>query len=113
MLTLEVLINQVFKPERGSSHDPKRYRLAKFVFVDISRLKDIIVLLNSISTVKIDFRDICSRHPMYLKSAKIGTTTIQINVDQRDILNELKLHPRESYADVINRILYERATQEK
>ena len=33
------------------------------------------------------------------------TTTIQINEDVRDKLNEMKLHPRETYNDVIERIL--------
>lgn len=33
------------------------------------------------------------------------TTTIQINEDIRDILNDMKMHPRETYNDVIERIL--------
>jgi predicted transcriptional regulator len=33
------------------------------------------------------------------------TTTIQLNEDIRDRLNEMKLHPRETYNDVIERML--------
>jgi hypothetical protein len=33
------------------------------------------------------------------------TTTIQINENIRDILNDMKMHPRETYNDVIERIL--------
>lgn len=32
------------------------------------------------------------------------TTTIQVNEDVRDRLNNMKLHPRESYNDVIERL---------
>jgi predicted CopG family antitoxin len=33
------------------------------------------------------------------------TTTIQLDEDIRDQLNEMKLHPRETYNDVIERML--------
>jgi predicted transcriptional regulator len=33
------------------------------------------------------------------------TTTIQIDEDIRDKLNDLKMHPRETYNDVLKRIL--------
>lgn len=33
------------------------------------------------------------------------TTTIQIDEDIRDKLNDMKMHPRETYNDVLERIL--------
>ena len=44
--------------------------------------------------------------------AKNDMTTIQIGVDTRDILNDLKIHPREPYQDVIKRVLWEQVRQE-
>jgi len=35
----------------------------------------------------------------------MGTTTIQVGTDTKEKLNGLKIHPRETYDDLINRLV--------
>lgn len=61
---IEIRIFQVYKPGK-TGHDPSRKSLALYRIEDLSKLQEIIELLNSISPNKIDYEEIMRENPLY------------------------------------------------
>jgi sulfite reductase alpha subunit-like flavoprotein len=60
---LKIRISKVFKPERGSFHDPSVRTLATYKIEDLGKTRDVIEFLNGLSEAQVDLEALLEMWP--------------------------------------------------